>query len=164
LFEKEYNVTYANEVDVFKEDIAATAKMINNASSILQAAQSRINTIIYALKEYPNTNIGNLELAREINLSLDSCGILMNGDGLKTSKEFETYPGFSQRFGLLEYSLYDNTYKVTSTQQRILEIVKEEYNLFRNQLSPLLLKINTLQEELINQGVPILEKSILKWD
>lgn len=164
LFEKEYNVTYANEVDVFKEDIAATAKMINNASSILQASQSRINTIIYALKEYPNTNIGNLELAREINLSLDSCGILMNGDGLKTSKEFETYPGFSQRFGLLEYSLYDNTYKVTSTQQRILEIVKEEYNLFRNQLSPLLLKINTLQEELINQGVPILEKSILKWD
>ena len=88
----------------------------------------------------------------------------MNGDGLKASKEFETYPGFSQRFGLLQYSLYDNTYKVTSSQKRILEIVNEEYGVFRDQMLPLLLSINTLQETLVNQGVPILDKSKLFWE
>ncbi len=164
LYEKEYTIAISEDVKIFKAEVAATGKLLNNASFILDAAKTRINTIIYALKEYPNTNFGNLTLAREINISIDSCGILMNGDALKTSKEFETYPGFSQRFGLLEYSLYDNTYKVTSTQERILEIVKEEYNTFREQLSPLLLKINALQEELINQGVPILETSNLLWD
>ncbi len=164
LYEKAYDIASSEDVTNFKNEIDVMSKKLNNASAILNAAKTKLNTITYALKEYPNTNLGDLEMARTINLTLDSCSILMNGDALKASKEFETYPGFSQRFGLLEYSLYDNTYKVTSTQKRILEIVSEEYGIFREQILPLLLKINTLQETLINQGVPIPDKSKLVWE
>jgi hypothetical protein len=152
-----------DDLNRFKNEVSNVAKRLNKASSILNEANTRINNIIYALKEYPNTNFGHLEQARAIKLKLDSCSILMNGDALKTSKEFETYPGFVQRFGLLEYSLYDNTYKVTSTQKRILEIVNEEYDVFHEQLEQLLPEINSILNELIQQGVPILDDSILEW-
>jgi len=78
----------------------------------------------------------------------------MYGDKTRSSREFEAYPGISERMGLVEYQLWENTVGVSTTRKRNLEIVSLEYAELRNELNQIISELSKIERQLDENGVP----------
>ena len=150
-------------LDAFRKEVAELNRSISGSSRLMNETGDKLSAIEHALITYPNTDLKLLEETRALSAIQTECYIALNGDGLKTSMEFETSPSIAGRLGLVEYMLSENTTGVTETQKRNLSIVQEEYMEFRKKLDDMIIRVKALETRLEQVPVPYIKGKDESW-
>jgi len=151
------------DLQKFREDVAETSRKVRGTSKLMNETKERIDLIQTALLSYPNTDVTLLEKIRAMKLSYAACEVLMNGDRTRTSREFEAAPGISERMGLVEYAVWDNTVDVSNTRKKNLSIVLEQYNELRSKLDPIIIELTSIEKQLDEKGIPYTKNKDDRW-
>lgn len=152
-----------SELMAFRKEVAELSRSISGAGRLMQENTDKLNLMKIAITNYPNTDIKLLEEVRSIKLAFEDCEMLLYGDGLKASKEFETPPSFSSRLGNVEYQLYESTTLVTASQKLNVQISREEYQIFRTKLDALIVQVKVLEQKLAAASIPYIKGKDEKW-
>jgi hypothetical protein len=144
----------AAELIAFRKTVAELNRSLSGSAKLMQETREKLDLMKHAITNYPGADIRLLEEVRLLKLQLDSCSLLLYGDGLKASKEFETSPGIALRLGTVEYQLYESTTGVTSSQRINVEIAREEYLAFRKLLDATIVATKKLEEKLAAVPIP----------
>ena len=153
------NITLTN----FKNEVAELNRSISGSERLMNEYKEKMEFIKLALTSYPNTDLKLLADLRNIKLALHDCEVLFYGDGIKASKEFETPPSFTNRLGNVTYQLYESTAGVTTTQKENINIVREEYQLFRSKLDLIITQLKTIEKTLDSSNIPYIKGKDEKW-
>ncbi len=142
------------ELNKFRTEVADLSRRLSGTAAQMNESKELLDQIEHVLLTYPGTDLKLLAETRALRLIYDECAILLWGDGLKTSKEFEALPGINGRLGIVEYSLYDNTGGVTNAQRSNKAIAEEEYLLMRVKFDDYLKRITALEKILDGLKIP----------
>ncbi|MFM7637523.1 MAG: WD40/YVTN/BNR-like repeat-containing protein, partial [Crocinitomicaceae bacterium] len=114
------------ELFIFREEVRELNRKIGILTTQMAESKDQINQLSKVIVDATNVPLelsGNIQKLKEDYRQLNT---LVNGDNIKFSREFETAPSLSSRFGMLEYQLYDNTTGVTKTHRANKSIVELE--------------------------------------
>ena len=151
------------ELMVFRKEVAELNRSISGSSRLMNENLDKLSLMKLAITNYPNTDIKLLEEVRAMELVFDECEMLIYGDGLKASKEFETPPSFNNRLSNVEYQLYESTTGVTTSQKLNVQISREEYQVFRTKLDALIIQVKALETKLSAKSIPYIKGKDEKW-
>lgn len=151
------------ELIAFRKEVAELSRSISGSSRLMSEYKEKLELMKTAITLYPNIDIKLLEDVRKMKLAFDECNVLLYGDGLKASKEFETPPSFSSRLGKVEYQIYESTTGVTKTQKENIQIAEEEYLIFRTKLDAVILQVKALDQKLASLNIPYIKGQDEKW-
>ncbi|MCH2230609.1 MAG: glycosyl hydrolase [Crocinitomicaceae bacterium] len=155
--------TNTKELDKFRAEVAETQRSIGGASKMIGEIEDKLKLYNHAIKTYPNADLTLLAQTKEIKTILDECKLMLWGDGLKRSHEFETAPSIMNRIGIVEYQLSTNTTGVTNTQRKNKAIAEEEYAEFRILLDNAIVKLRSIEAKLAKQNIPYIKGKDENW-
>lgn len=138
----------------FQKDIAELRRRVSGASKILSESSSKLNHIKSAVLNYPSVPIELLPQIRSLEIELQEVRLKLYGNSSKSSRDFETYPGISNRIGTVVYQLWYTTTAATTTQKEGYKIAKEEFEPTLLKLKKTASGITALEDELTKYGVP----------
>ncbi|MCX6192474.1 MAG: glycosyl hydrolase [Flavobacteriia bacterium] len=139
---------------LFRNDVAALNQKINNASNWLDEVNDVLQEMQSTLINYPNTELSLLSETRALKLLYDEAALVLWGDKIKSSREFETLPSINDRMGMVEYQLYENTAGVSNTHRANKAIAEEQYNALSISLGVISNRMKALQEKLNTVPIP----------
>jgi len=142
------------ELVLFRKDVAALNQKINNASNWLDEVNDVLKEMQSTLINYPNTELSLLSETRALKLLYDEAALVLWGDKIKSSREFETLPSINDRMGMVEYQLYENTAGVSNTHRANKAIAEEQYNALSISLGVISNRMMALQEKLNTVPIP----------
>jgi photosystem II stability/assembly factor-like uncharacterized protein len=142
------------ELVLFRNDVAALNQKINNASNWLDEVNDVLKEMQSTLINYPNTELSLLSETRALKLLYDEAALVLWGDKIKSSREFETPPSINDRMGMVEYQLYENTAGVSNTHRANKAIAEEQYNALSISLGVISIRMKALQEKLNSVPIP----------
>ena len=142
------------ELVLFRKDVAALNQKINNASNWLDEVNDVLKEMQSTLINYPNTELTLLSETRALKLLYDEAALVLWGDKIKSSREFETLPSINDRMGMVEYQLYENTAGVSNTHRANKAIAEEQYNALSISLGVISNRMMALQEKLNTVPIP----------
>ena len=142
------------ELVLFRNDVAVLNQKINNASNWLGEVNDVLKEMQSTLINYPNTELSLLSETRALKLLYDEAALVLWGDKIKSSREFETLPSINDRMGMVEYQLYENTAGVSNTHRANKEIAEEQYNALSISLGVISNRMKALQEKLNSVPIP----------
>lgn len=155
--------TDAKELNTFRAEVAELNRKVSGSSRLMTESKEKLTIMQHALLTYPNTDLKLMEEVHALHLLYDASSLELWGDRLKSSKEFETNPSISNRLGLVEYMLSDNTTGVTNSQRANIALVKEEYLTFRIKLDDLIVRIKAIEAKLEKSSVPYIKGKDESW-
>jgi hypothetical protein len=155
--------TNKEELLAFRQQVSEMHRKVSGSSKLMNETKEKLDMIKYAIQTYPSTDLKLLEEVRQLRLLYDSCALLIYGDRLKASKEFETPPSFASRLDYVNYQLFESSSGVTQTQRTNLKIVEEEYAAFRAVLDEFIKRTNAVAEKLDEMGIPYTQGKNEKW-
>ncbi len=147
----------------FRQEVSEMHRKVSGSAKLMNETQEKLDMMKYAIQTYPSTDLKLLEELRQLRLMYDSCSLLIYGDRLKASKEFETPPSFASRLDYINYQLFESSSGVTQTQRDNLKIVNEEYVAFRQVLDLLVKRTNAVAEKLDEMGIPYTQGKNERW-
>jgi photosystem II stability/assembly factor-like uncharacterized protein len=147
----------------FRQEVSEIHRKVSGSAKLMNETKEKLDMMKYAIQTYPSTDMKLLEEVRQLRLMYDSCSLLIYGDRLKASKEFETPPSFASRLDYINYQLFESSSGVTQTQRDNLKIVNEEYAAFRQVLDLLVKRTNIVAEKLDEMGIPYTQGKNEKW-
>ena len=142
------------ELVLFRNDVAVLNQKINNASNWLGEVNDVLKEMQSTLINYPNTELSLLSETRALKLLYDEAALVLWGDKIKSSREFETLPSINDRMGMVEYQLYENTAGVSNTHRANKAIAEEQYNALSISLGVISNRMKALQEKLNTVPIP----------
>jgi photosystem II stability/assembly factor-like uncharacterized protein len=142
------------ELVLFRNDVAVLNQKINNASNWLDDVNDVLQEMQSTLINYPNTELSLLSETRALKLLYDEAALVLWGDKIKSSREFETLPSINDRMGMVEYQLYENTAGVSNTHRANKAIAEEQYNALSISLGVISNRMEALQEKLNTVPIP----------
>jgi len=142
------------ELVLFRNDVAALNQKINNASNWLDEVNDVLKEMQSTLINYPNTELSLLSETRALKLLYDEAALVLWGDKIKSSREFETPPSINDRMGMVEYQLYENTAGVSNTHRANKAIAEDQYNALSISLGVISIRMKALQEKLNSVPIP----------
>ncbi len=142
------------ELVLFRNDVAVLNQKINNASNWLGEVNDVLKEMQSTLINYPNTDLRLLSETRALKLLYDEAALVLWGDKIKSSREFETLPSINDRMGMVEYQLYENTAGVSNTHRANKAIAEEQYNALSISLGVISNRMMSLQEKLNTVPIP----------
>ena len=142
------------ELVLFRNDVAVLNQKINNASNWLGEVNDVLKEMQSTLINYPNTDLSLLSETRALKLLYDEAALVLWGDKIKSSREFETLPSINDRMGMVEYQLYENTAGVSNTHRANKAIAEEQYNALSISLGVISNRMKSLQEKLNSVPIP----------
>ncbi len=142
------------ELVLFRNDVAVLNQKINNASNWLDEVNDVLKEMQSTLINYPNTELTLLSETRALKLLYDEAALVLWGDKIKSSREFETLPSINDRMGMVEYQLYENTAGVSNTHRANKAIAEEQYNALSISLGVISNRMMSLQEKLNTVPIP----------
>ena len=110
--------------------------------------KSKLDLIQNALIKYPNTNKRDIQVINQLNVTYDSCKLIIWGDELKSKHQFETSPSLQNRLGMLQYKLSANMSGVTNTHKRDYSIIKEDCSKLSLKLNLMIADLNAIHSRL----------------
>ncbi|MBL4861796.1 MAG: glycosyl hydrolase [Crocinitomicaceae bacterium] len=152
-----------NELTQFRKAVAETKRSLDGASKIVGETSEKIKLLEHAIKTYPNTDLNLLLEMEALKTKLDGCKVMLWGDGIKSSHEFETEPSISGRIGIVHYQLFSNTTGVTQTQRDNKAIAEEEYAAFRVILDDVIVRVKAVEKKLEAASMPYIKGKDENW-
>ncbi len=147
----------------FRKEVSELKRSIAGSEKLMSETNEKLELINYALTNYPNTPIKFIEQTKAIKHNLEQCSILLYGDNLIAHLEFETPTSIMNRFGTVEYQLFETTSSVTTTQRKNIEITKEEYAVFRTKLNEQIIALEQIEKQLQDIQLPYLKGADQNW-
>jgi len=147
------------ELFIFREEVRELNRKIGILTTQMAESKDQINQLSKVIVDATNVPLelsGNIQKLREDYRQLNT---LVYGDNIKSSREFETAPSLSSRFGMLEYQLYDNTTGVTKTHRANKSIVELELVEATQQYTRIKDSLNEILNKLRNAGVPYIKNA-----
>ena len=151
------------ELIQFRTEVAETKRQIDGAGRLMNETDDKLKYFEEAIRNYPNTDMSLLKEIEALKNQLDDCQILLYGDGLKSSHEFETEPGIAGRIGMVYYQVFANTTGVTQTQRTNKAIAEEEYAIFRKKLDDAIVRLRAVEEKLSQVPIPYVKGKDENW-
>jgi septal ring factor EnvC (AmiA/AmiB activator) len=145
-------------LDNFRKEVAELNRKVSESGSKLSKIQGQLDAIENAVINYPGGDLKLLEEVRNLQLARNECSLIMWGDRIKSSREFEVEPSLSERFNMLEYKLYENRSGVSNTHRRNKEIVEKEWISLNQKIENIETKIALLKENLKKAGLPFISE------
>lgn len=105
------DITALNE---FAQKVSELSRVVSGANSYKKELETRLATIKTAVK-YSSIDVKTMENIKAIELELHQINETLNGDGTRSSREFETLPGISSRVSFIIWNLYGSTAAPTET-------------------------------------------------
>lgn len=152
-----------DELIEFRADIAESKRKVDGAGRLLNETSDKLKYYEAAIKNYPNTELTLLNEIEALKNELEDCEIMLWGDGLKSSHEFETEPSISGRIGMVYYQTFSNTTGITQTQRLNKTIAEGEYLVFRKKLDAAIVRLRTVEEQLSEVPVPYIKGKDENW-
>ena len=152
-----------DELTKFRKEVAETKRSVDGAGRLVGETSEKLKLIEHAIKNYPNADITLLKEVETIKNKISDAEIMLWGDNLKSSHEFETPPSIAGRIGIVYYQLFSNTTGVTETQRKNKAIAEEEYAEFRKSLNDCIVRIKSLEEKLSNVPLPYIKGKDENW-
>jgi len=152
-----------DELDQFRAEVAETQRSINGASKLMSETSDKLKLYKHVIRTYPNTDLSLLSKTKDVETDLEKCKLMLWGDGLRSSHEFETTPSISGRIGTVEYQLSGNTNGVTNTQRKNKAIAEEEYVEFKTLLDSAIVKLRALEKTLEKAKIPYIKGKDENW-
>lgn len=147
----------------FRSDVAEMSRKVRGTGNLMREAKDKLDVYQTAILSYPGAEISLIEEVKNLKIVYDLCVVEMYGDRIKSSREFETYPSISDRMGLVEYQIYENTVDVSNTRLKNLQIVQEEYLELRKKLDDIIVRTRKLEEQLDAKGIPYTKGKDESW-
>ncbi|MCE2713612.1 MAG: hypothetical protein LW688_13910 [Cryomorphaceae bacterium] len=119
----------------FRKELSGFNLSLNAAMQKLEEISETNKTIGTAILTQPNVPLDLAKKQTSLVEKLEKCKLLVYGDDIRRSKEFEVLPGISERFGLISYMVWENTTGVTSNHQKQFALIKEEFIAFETILN-----------------------------
>jgi hypothetical protein len=138
-------------------------RLINGSNKLMSEKEEELNLVKVALTTYPNTDLKLLAEVKRLQVEIADIKLKIYGDGLRSSKEFESAPGFWERLGVVEGQLFENIATISVSQKAHFTIVKEEYEVYRSRLSSWITAIENLEKTLDQQGIPYTKNKGKDW-
>jgi hypothetical protein len=153
-----------DELVEFRADISESKRKIDGAGRLLNETSEKLKYYEAAIKNYPNTDLTLLKEIEALKNQLEDCEVMLWGDGLKSSNEFETEPSISGRIGTVYYQTFSNTTGITQTQRDNKKIAEEEYVAFRKKLDDAIIRLKAVEEKLSEVPVPYIKGKDENWN
>ena len=153
----------SEELDQFRADVAETQRRINGASKLMSETSAKLKLYKHVIRTYPNTDLSLLSKTKSIETTLEKCELMLWGDRLRSSHEFETSPSISGRIGIVEYQLSSNTTGVTNTQRTNKAIAEEEYAEYKTLLDSAIVQLKALEKTLEKAKIPYIKGKDENW-
>jgi photosystem II stability/assembly factor-like uncharacterized protein len=147
----------------FRKEVSELKRSLAGSEKLMSETNEKLELINYALTNYPNAPIKLIEQTKAIKHNLEQCSILLYGDNLIAHLEFETPTSIMNRFGTVEYQLFETTTSVTATQRKNIEITKEEYAVFRSKLNEQIIALEQIEKQLQDIQLPYLKGADQNW-
>ena len=147
------------ELFIFREEVRELNRKIGILTTQMAESKDQMNTLSKVIVDATNVPLeisGTIQKLKEDFYQLNK---LVYGDNIKSSREFETAPSLSSRFGMLEYQLYDNTTGVTKTHRANKSIVELELVEVSQQYTRIKDTLNEVINKLRNAGVPYIKNA-----
>lgn len=151
------------ELVQFRKEIAETKRQIDGAGRLMHETNDKLKYFEEAIKNYPNTDMSLLKEIEDLKNQLEDCQIMLYGDGLKSSHEFETEPGIAGRIGMVYYQVFENTTGVTQTHRTNKAIAEEAYTEFRTKLDDAIVRLRAIEEKLSEVPIPYVKGKDENW-
>lgn len=145
-------------LDKFRGEVAKLNKNVAETSAKLGKIQERLDALENATINFPGADLKLLEEIRVLRQLRTECAVIMWGDGVRSSREFEVEPSLNERLSMVEYKVYDNRAGVSKTHQRNLEIVSEDHALLQKRVEEIYGRMKAVRESLKNAGVPYISE------
>lgn len=149
-------------LDAFRAEVAELNRKVSGQEKRFEEANQELDLIEKAVLSYPNTNMALLAEIRKLKLIKAQTNEVLYGDGIRAKHEFETVPSLTNRLGMIEYQLAENTTGVSKTHRANLTMVQQQYEALYPQLQDYYKRIAVLQTELEKANIPY-TKSRLNW-
>lgn len=152
-----------DELETFRNEIAESKRQLDGASRLMGETEEKLKYYDHAIKTYPNTDMSLLKEVEAIRNQIADCKIMLWGDGIKSSHEFETDPSIYDRIGMVYYQVFSNTTGVTKTQREVKAIGDADYLEFRKKLDDAIVRLRAIQEKLTAVPIPYIEGKDENW-
>jgi photosystem II stability/assembly factor-like uncharacterized protein len=157
------NKAIDNELIAFRNEALELNRSVSGSQRLLNEYNEKYELMKFGVSNYPSASLTLLQDLRKAKLNIDSCYLLLYGDGIKASKEVETPPTFIHRLGNVNGQLFETSTAVSRTQKENLKWVKEDYESFRLVLNATILQLKALEEKLDQAKIPYLKGKDEKW-
>jgi photosystem II stability/assembly factor-like uncharacterized protein len=147
------------ELFIFREEVRELNRKIGILTTQMAESKDQINTLSKVIVDATNVPLEISGTIQKLKEDFHRLNTLVYGDNIKSSREFETAPSLSSRFGMLEYQLYDNTTGVTKTHRSNKTIVDSELVEATQQYTRIKDTLNDVINKLRNAGVPYIKNA-----
>jgi photosystem II stability/assembly factor-like uncharacterized protein len=147
----------------FRKEVAEMKRSVDGSGRLLNEIGDKLKYIEQAVRSYPGTDITLLSEIDAIKAELNECRVMLWGDWIKSSHEFETVPSIAGRLGTVHYQLFANTTSATKSQKENIAIVAEEYAEFRKKLDANIVKIKAIEAKLKDANIPYIKGKDENW-
>ena len=142
----------------FRKELAEFNRKINASAKILEEQNEKISLLQTAITTYPNAPLNLLDKCVAIKSNVTEAKVLLYGDDIRRSHEFELLPGLFERFNLVQYMVSDNTTGVTTNQQKQFILIQEQYSTIEQLIKSVAEQISSLEENLKGKDLPYIRK------
>ncbi|MBI1837455.1 MAG: glycosyl hydrolase [Flavobacteriia bacterium] len=151
------------ELANFRKDVSELKRNLAGSEKLMEETEQKLELINYALINYPNAPLKLIEQTKVIQQKIEECAIMLYGDPVVMHREFETPPSILNRFGTVEYQLFETTTSVTNTQRNNIAITKEELTIFRAKLNEQIQIIEQIEKQLQEIQLPYIKGADQNW-
>jgi photosystem II stability/assembly factor-like uncharacterized protein len=145
-------------LDAFRKEVSQLNKGVSETGMKLGKIQPQLEALENAIISFPGADLKLLEEIKALKQMRSDCAIVLWGDGVRSSREFEVEPSLNERLSMLEYKLYENRSGVSNTHKRNKEIVTEEHDQLKQLVEGILIRIATVKSALQQAGVPYISE------
>jgi photosystem II stability/assembly factor-like uncharacterized protein len=137
----------------FAAKVSELSRVVNGANLYKNELNKRLESVKTAV-EYADLDPNTLSNIKDLEMRLFKVNEALNGDGTKSSREFETLPGISSRVSFVVWNLYSTTSAPTQTFIDDYNLAYELTKPVLDELEEITNEIETIEEELDKVNAP----------
>ncbi|MEY4603557.1 MAG: hypothetical protein RIT43_849 [Bacteroidota bacterium] len=142
----------------FRKELSTFNLKLNEGMQKLEEISEVNKAIGTAVLTQPNVPLDLAKKQSALAEKLEKCKLIMYGDDIRRSKEFEVLPGISERFGLISYMVWENTTGVTANHQKQYALIKEEFTVFEKVLNEVEKEKDSILDTFKQLQIPYIKK------
>lgn len=143
----------------FGQKILELNRKVSGLEKLVEESLEQLNLFETVVIEYPNTPLSLLSDIKTTRELLDTVQLVLYGDEIKKSLEFETAPSLTGRLSTVQWQRYGTTSPPTQTQLDAVEIAEKQYNSIRTNVNLVLEKIEELKSKLVDANLPYIKST-----
>jgi len=146
---QDYNalLTFQNEVSELRRSMKGTSKIVGDCDN-------RLAFIKRAIENYPSVPLDIMKEVNSLNRKMEDIKLAFYGDGLRSKLQMETKSSVIGKVETVVYQLWNTGSEPTSTQKEQFNLAKEEYTPLLLDVKSMLSEIEKIEEKLSLHNTP----------